>query len=248
MTGTSVTSGAADAAEDSRLRRETIKHAFAFIGGFALALSALFASVGALAAAFGSDDAYFVRDHQGTLQQIAGVVLVVMGLNLAGVIRIPFLYRTYSFDSLARSRPALAGAGAGAGGGTITIGSGHAWGGVAYAKSTGLGAAFAIGWTPCLGPVLGAIIGLSSQSDDVAQGFYLTLVYAMGLGVPFVITAFAVVPVTGFLRRYRWLLPYVEIVMGVMIIFVGALIFLDEATIFNRFFSDLPFLDRLNEI
>jgi cytochrome c-type biogenesis protein len=212
-------------------------------------LSLLFASVGLLTAAFGSDNAYWVRDHQGTLQQIAGVMLIVLGLNLAGVIKIPFLYRTYSLDAIAAPRPAMAGAGAG--GGTITVGgggSGGGWGGIRYAKSIGVGAAFAIGWTPCLGPVLGAILTLSATSADVAQGWYLLLVYALGLGVPFIITGFAVVPVTAFLRRYRWLLPWVEIVTGVMIIFVGALIFLDEATMFNGFFSDLPFLDELNEI
>jgi cytochrome c-type biogenesis protein len=243
MTGTSVTS---DAPGD---RRETMMHAASFVLGFALALSLLFASVGLLAAAFGSDNAYFVRDHQGTLQQIAGVMLIVLGLNLAGVIRIPFLYRTYSLDAVTAPRPAMAGAGAA--GGTITVGGGGprgSWGGLGYAKSVGVGAAFAIGWTPCLGPVLGAILTLSASSSDVAQGWYLMLVYALGLGVPFMITAFAVVPVTAFLRRYRWLLPWVEIVTGVMIIFVGALIFLDEATMFNRFFSDLPFLDELNEI
>jgi cytochrome c-type biogenesis protein len=234
---------------DGAGRRSTVLHASAFVAGFALALSLVFASVGLLAAAFGSDDAYFVREHQGTLQQIAGVLLIVLGLNLAGVIRIPFLYRTYSLDAIATTRPAMAGASAA--GGTVTVSGGgwrHGWTGVRYAKSVGVGAAFAIGWTPCLGPVLGAILTLSATSADVAQGWYLLLVYALGLGVPFIITGIAVVPVTAFLRRYRALLPWVEIVTGVLIIFVGVLIFLDEATMFNGFFSDLPWLDELNEI
>jgi cytochrome c-type biogenesis protein len=232
-------------------RRETLSHAVSFVLGFTAAFSLLGASAGLLGAAFGSEHSNFVRDHQRTLEQIAGVVLIVLGLNLIGLIRIPWLYRTYSLEFA----PAAVAAGAGAGGGSIALGGagpspaqGVLVGGLNYGRSFGVGASFAIGWTPCLGPVLGAILGLSASSSDVGRGFYLLLLYSLGLGVPFIITAMAVVPVTAFLRRMRGVLPLVEIAAGVIVIFVGALIFLDDATIFNGAFSRIPYLDRLNEI
>jgi cytochrome c-type biogenesis protein len=228
-------------------RRTTVTHAATFVLGFTVAFSLLGASAGLLGAIFGSEHANLVRDHQRTLERVAGVVLIVLGLNLIGVIRIPFLYRTYSLEFATGT--ATAGGGSGAGTAAATMGAGGGgWAGVDYAKSFGVGSAFAIGWTPCLGPVLGAILTLSATTGDVAQGFYLLLVYSLGLGVPFIITGLAVVPVTRFLRSIRGLMPVVEVVTGVMIIFVGALIFLDEATIFNSWFSQVPFLDELNEI
>lgn len=72
--------------------------------------------------------------------------------------------------------------------------------------------------------------------------------YSLGLGVPFVITAFAVTPITRFLRSIRGLMPVIEIATGVLVIFVGALLFMDELTIFNSYFSDIPGLDRFNNI
>jgi cytochrome c-type biogenesis protein len=120
--------------------------------------------------------------------------------------------------------------------------------GIGYMKSFAVGSAFAIGWTPCLGPVLGAIFTLSATSADVVQGFWLLLVYSLGLGVPFIITGLAVVPMTRFFRSIRGLMPLIEIIAGGMVVLVGVLIFLDEATVFNSWFSQLPFLDRLNEI
>ena len=225
-------------------RRTTFTHALTFVFGFTAAFSLLGASAGLLGALFGSEHANLVRDHQRTLEQIAGVVLIVLGLNLIGIIRIPFLYRTYSLELATAS----AQIGGGSGSATMTMGGGGGRAGIDYAKSFGVGSAFAIGWTPCLGPVLGAILTLSATTADVAQGFYLLLVYSLGLGVPFVITGLAVVPVTRFLRRIRGIVPVVEVGTGVMIIFVGALIFLDEATIFNSFFSNIPFLDQLNQI
>jgi len=222
-------------------RRVTVTHAAIFVLGFTFAFSLLGASAGLLGAMLGSEHANFVRDHQRTLERAAGVVLIVLGLNLIGVVRIPFLYRTYSLQ--------LATAPAGAPATSVgAVAMGGGWAGIDYAKSFGVGSAFAIGWTPCLGPVLGAILTLSATSADVAQGFYLLLVYSLGLGVPFIITGLAVVPVTRFFRSIRGLMPVVEVVTGVMIIFVGALIFLDEATIFNSFFSNIPYLDQLNQI
>lgn len=229
-------------------RRETVTHAASFVGGFTVAFSLLGASVGLLGAAFGSDNSNLVRDHQRTLEQVAGVVLIVLGLNLAGVIKLPWLYRTYSFELSASPLPA----GAAAGGGSVAMGGGGGGrallGGLTYGKSFAVGSAFAIGWTPCLGPVIGAILTLSATSADVAQGFYLLLMYSLGLGLPFMITAFAVVPMTRFLRRIRGVLPLIEILAGVTVIFVGALIFLDEATMFNGLFSRIPFLEELNTI
>jgi cytochrome c-type biogenesis protein len=227
-------------------RRTTVTHAATFVLGFTAAFSLLGASAGLLGVLFGSEHQNFVRDHQRTLEYIAGTVLIVLGLNLIGVVRIPFLYRTYSLQFATSGAPV---GGSPGGSATMSMGGGGApWAGIDYAKSFGVGSAFAIGWTPCLGPVLGAILTLSASTADVAQGFYLLLVYSLGLGVPFIITGLAVVPMTRFFRRIRGVMPIVEVVTGVMIIFVGALIFLDEATIFNRFFSEIPWLDELNQI
>jgi|CXWL01.1.fsa_nt_gi cytochrome c-type biogenesis protein len=227
-------------------RRETVTHAIAFVLGFTVLFTALGASFGYLAALFGSDDATAFRDAVPLLQKIGAVALIVMGLNLIGVIRIPFLYRTYTFETATSNRTP---AGAAAGVGAVTIGGGgSAWYGLNYAKSFGIGSAFALGWTPCIGPVLGAILTLSATSADVAQGGFLLLVYSLGLGVPFIITGLAVVPMTRFFRRIRGIMPIVEIVTGAMIISVGVLLFFDELTIFNAWFSDIPGLERFNQI
>lgn len=246
MTGTA----ALDGGETDR--RTTVSHAASFVLGFTLVFTTIGASVGLIAALMSEDSAYAIRDQIPLLARIAGVFLIVMGLNLIGVIRIPWLYRTYTLESATSGGSVSVGGGGAA---AMTMGGGgggaprsFAPAGIGYAKSAGVGAAFAVGWTPCIGPVLGAILTLSASSADVAQGAYLLLVYSLGLGVPFIITGLSVGPIMRFLRRYTWLMPAVEITTGVLIIFVGVLIFLDEATIFNSFFSSLPFLDELNEI
>jgi cytochrome c-type biogenesis protein len=132
---------------------------------------------------------------------------------------------------------AMAAGSAGGGTATVALGDGAPQSGLRYANSGAIGAAFAVGWTPCIGPVLGAILTLSATTGDVARGAYLLFVYSLGLGVPFMITALAVVPVTRFLRGHRTWLSMVEIVMGTMVVFVGILIFLDELTIFNEYFD-----------
>ncbi len=237
LTGTSAT------LEPGENRRETVMHAAIFVLGFTIVFSFVGASVGLLGALLSTDSSYFVRDHLPLLGKLAGVFLIVMGLNLIGVIRIPWLYRTYAFV------PATAGMGIGGSGSTtspavMTMGNGNGRGwlhGLGYAKSFGVGSAFAVGWTPCIGPVLGAILTLSASTSSVAKGAYLLLVYSLGLGVPFVITGMAVVPATAFLRRVRGVMPLVEILTGALVIFVGALIFLDKLTIFNRYFDFFGF-------
>ena len=242
LTGTAATLGPERAG-----RRDTVTHAASFVLGFTAVFTFIGASVGLIGAVVSQDSSYAVRDNLPVLARIGGVFLVIMGLNLIGVIRIPWLYRTYTLETASASGGRLA-AGA-AGGGTIVMGGrGSSWHGLTYAKSFGVGSAFAVGWTPCIGPVLGAILTLSASSSSVAKGGYLLLVYSLGLGVPFLITGMAVVPVTRFLRSVRGLMPLVEILTGVLVIFVGVLLFFNELTIFNTYFSDIPFLDRFNTI
>jgi len=239
--------GTAATLEPDRVdRRETVAHAASFVLGFTAVFTFIGASAGLLGALVSQDSSYVVRDNLPLLAKIGGVFLVVMGLNLVGVIRIPWLYRTYTFETATGGGQMAAGA---AGGGSIAIGGrGGSWHGLTYAKSAGVGSAFAVGWTPCIGPVLGAILTLSASSSSVAKGAYLLLVYSLGLGVPFLITGLAVVPVTRFLRSVRGLMPLVEILTGVLVIFVGVLLFFNELTIFNTYFSDIPGLDRFNSI
>ena len=106
-----------------------------------------------------------------------------------------------------------------------------------YGKSAGIGSAFAVGWTPCIGPILGAILTLAATSGDVLQGTFLLASWSLGLGLPFLIAGMALGSVMKGIRKIRPIMPVLEVVGGVLVIFIGALIFLDKFTIFNQYFT-----------
>ncbi len=106
-----------------------------------------------------------------------------------------------------------------------------------YGRSFGLGSAFAVGWTPCIGPILAAILTLAASSATVAQGAFLLAFWSLGLGLPFVIAGFAIGEAMAGMRRIRPLMPAIEVLSGAIVILVGVLMVLNEFTIFNTYFS-----------
>ncbi len=116
---------------------------------------------------------------------------------------------------------------------------------LSYARSFGFGSSFAVAWTPCIGPVLGAILTLAAASSTVYQGAYLLLAYSAGLAVPFLAAGFAVGSVSAGLRRYGRLLPVLEVVAGAVVVVVGVLIFLNEFTSLNQYFNLIPQLSSV---
>ena len=108
---------------------------------------------------------------------------------------------------------------------------------IRYGKSVGVGAAFAVGWTPCIGPILGAIFALAYDGGTVLRGALLLAAWSAGLGIPFLIAGLAMGQVMGALRKIRPALPVIEIVGGAIVVLVGVLIFLDRFTIFNEYFT-----------
>src|SRR5438445_363351 len=106
-----------------------------------------------------------------------------------------------------------------------------------YSRSTVVGAAFAVGWTPCLGPILGAVLTLSASSATVLHGAVLLACWSAGLGVPFLITGLALDRVMNGIRKLRPVMPVLELAGGLLVIFLGILIFVDRFTIFNTYFS-----------
>ena len=184
-------------------RRVAFKQALAFVLGFTVVFVALWASVGLVG--------YLLRDYVGILRQVGGAVLIVMGLHVAGVIRISALYRQVQVPAgrvLGKSE---------SGDGTVMVKA------PSYARSSLLGVAFAAGWTPCIGPILGGIIGLASLGSSVGQGAVLLFAYAIGLGVPFVLVA---VGATAANERLAWFRKHeagISLVTGAMLIMVGFL-------------------------
>jgi cytochrome c biogenesis protein CcdA len=106
-----------------------------------------------------------------------------------------------------------------------------------YGRSFAVGSSFAIGWTPCIGPILGAILTLAASSATVAKGAFLLAVWSAGLGVPFIIAGLAMGTVMAGMRKLRPVMPAIEAGSGVLVILVGVLIFLDEFTVFNSYFG-----------
>ena len=167
---------------------------------FVLGFSLVFVLLGASATALGRALNYY----QVWLQRVGGVLIIGFGLVCLGVIKVGFLSQERRVQ--VEQKP------------------------VGYLGSALVGMAFGAGWTPCIGPVLGAILGLAATSQDLARGVLLLAVYSAGLAVPFLVAAVALDSFLGWFQRFRRYLPWVMRVTGVLLIFVGGLMVTGEFT------------------
>lgn len=158
---------------------------------FVMGLSTVFLLLGFTASVFGA----FFLQNQVLFSRISGVVVIVFGLHFLGVFRIPLLDREARLDAGDRGGTALG----------------------AYV----LGLAFAFGWTPCIGPQLGAILSLAAQEGSVQRGTMLLAVYALGLGLPFLLAALFVERSLGLMQRLKPHMKAIERVMGILLLVVG---------------------------
>lgn len=175
--------------------------------------SAVFIALGASATFVGA----FLNDNMQILAKIAGAVIVVFGLHTIGLFKIPFLNYEKRFHQNQKSAGMV---------GSFVV-----------------GLAFAFGWTPCIGPILGAILGVASTSGSVGKGMLLLTSYSLGLGVPFILAGLSV---DSFLRvsgKMKANFRIIEIVSGLFLIVVGLMIFFDKfgwlATLLSRMFPKL---------
>jgi cytochrome c-type biogenesis protein len=160
---------------------------------FVLGFSTVFVLLGATASYLGQA----LRDHLPLLANIAGVFIIIMGLHFLGVFRIGFLNREMRYQT--QSRP------------------------IGLFGAYAVGLAFAFGWTPCIGPILGTILSVAANQDTVSQGMFLLAVYSLGLGIPFLAAAFSAQAFLGFFKRFRVHLSKVEKVMGGLLVLTGVL-------------------------
>jgi cytochrome c-type biogenesis protein len=160
----------------------------------ALLFVAGFSTVFVLLGATASVLGQFVRQYLDVLSTVAGLAIIVMGLHFLGVFRIGLLYRE---ARVTVARPV------------------GLWG--AYV----MGLAFAFGWTPCIGPVLAAILAVAGSETSVAHGALLLGAYSVGLGLPFLLAAFAMKPFVGFMKGMRSRFMVIERVMGVLLVLTG---------------------------
>lgn len=188
--------GGSTVAENGQSRRlTTLAHAAFFVLGFTIVYTAVGASVGLVGDVLST--------HMPLLLKIAGLLIIVLGLQLIGIIHIPLL----------------------SGEKRIELGGRPATG---YPSSLLLGLVFGFAWTPCVGPTLVAISVLASATETVGQGAFLLAVYSAGLALPFLIAAAAVDAIGNQLRRLNRYLPVVSMVSGLFLIVVGVLVFADR--------------------
>ena len=158
---------------------------------FVMGLSTVFLFLGFTASAFGA----FFLSNQVLFSRISGVAVVVMGLHFLGLFRIPFLDREARIDAGDQG--------------------GSAFG--AYV----LGLAFAFGWTPCIGPQLGAILSMAASEASVTRGTILLAAYAVGLGLPFLLAALFIERSMGLMTRLKKHMKLIERSMGALLVLVG---------------------------
>ncbi len=193
-------------------RRRSTLHGLAFVAGFTVVFVAVWASIGLVG--------YVLADSMQYIRVLGGVVLVVFGLQVAGVINLRALWRD------TRPMPAFGGGTMSMGGGTMALGGSGTGGGLGapgYGRSLGFGVVFAAGWSPCIGPILGGIIGLATTTASVASGTALLLAYAAGLAVPFLAVAMGATWVAhrlGWVGRHHRL---VSLVSGTLLVVLGFL-------------------------
>lgn len=175
---------------------------------FVLGLSTVFLFLGFTASAFGR----FFLSYQDWFVTIAGIVIMIFGAHFTGVFRIGFLDREMRMDAGDRG--------------------GSMFG--AYV----LGLAFAFGWTPCIGPILGAILSLAASEADVVRGTTLLAAYALGLGIPFLLVAAFFPGMTGLMAWMRRHMERIERIMGLLLWTVGLLMLTGQFTDFSWWLNE----------
>jgi cytochrome c-type biogenesis protein len=167
---------------------------------FVLGFSLVFVALGASATALGRALNYY----QVWLQRIGGALIIAFGLVCLGVIRVGALSQERRVQ--VERKP------------------------VGYLGSALVGIAFGAGWTPCIGPVLGAILGLAATAQDLGRGMLLLAAYSAGLAVPFLVAALALDAFLEWFQRFRRYLPWVMRASGLLLVFVGILMVTGEFT------------------
>ena len=188
------------------MRIRAVCHACAFILGFTLVFVALGLTASALGGALSA--------HRLLIAQIGGCIVIVLGLQMMGMIRIPFLMMDTRKHVQAENRT--------------------------YWTSALVGIAFAAGWSPCIGPILAGILAIASQARNTEAAFLL-LVYSLGLAVPFFLTALAIGAVLPVLARIKRFLPAIEFASGLLLVAVG-LVLVNNAflTVAGWFYQFVP--------
>jgi len=191
------------------LLARVLRNSLAFVAGLAV----VFIMLGASATWVGK----FLLAQRTWFNILAGFIIIVFGLHLTGLVKIPLLYREARLVTGAPRRSL---------GGSFL-----------------LGFAFAFGWTPCIGPILAAILALAAQRETVFQGMFLLAVYSAGLAIPFLLTSLGLGTFLKFYGGFRKHLQAVEVASGVLLIALGVLMAFNKLTIISGYFS---FLNRFS--
>jgi len=173
---------------------------------FIAGFSTVFIAFGASASLIGQ----VLYEYQDVIRKVGGMLIIIFGLYLLGILKLNFLMterRLMHFES----RP------------------------VGYVGSYLIGTAFAAGWTPCVGPVLGTILAYASTTESMSGGVMLLSAYSFGLGLPFFLTAFGMDTFLSYFKSLRTYLGGVSFVSGALLILVGVMIFTDSVTLFTSF-------------
>ena len=177
---------------------------------FVLGFSIVFVALGASATAVGK----FLFARLPVLSKIAGAVLVIFGLHTMGVFRLALLDTEKRVHSQRKPAGPL---------GAVLV-----------------GVAFAFGWTPCIGPILGGILAIAGSRNSVGEGVLLLAIYSLGLGIPFLITSLAINQFFSAAKRIRGYYHAIEMTSGALLITIGALILTGQLTIIARYLQ--PYL------
>jgi len=184
--------------------RRVVVSTLLFVAGF----TAVFVALGATASGLGET----LRNHQRALEQVAGVLVMAMGVFLAGFVSPRFLM----VERRLHVSPSEVGA---------------------WAPPV-MGAAFAFGWTPCIGPILAGVLGLAEHEATLTRGVVLLSAYSLGLGVPFVVTGVAFERMTGVFSWVKRHFRIINVVAGLALIAFGALLFTHHLSRVSAWFTD----------
>lgn len=201
-----------DTSSNKAAMRVIILNSLFFILGFTV----VFVIMGATATTIGR----ILNEHLDLISKIAGVLIVIFGLHMAGAFKLNFLNYEKRFHLQDKKFGIL---------GSFLIGT-----------------AFAFGWTPCIGPVLAGILVVASQQDTVLKGIMLLGSYSLGLGIPFFITGISINLFFGFFNRVKKYFHAIEVAGGSLLVVLGVLIFTNYLTVIASYIARLlPFLNDI---